>query len=35
MKSRIAKLQSEQFSTNNSVKVLEDTLEEDNSAVTR
>lgn len=35
MKSRIAKLQSEQFSTNNSVKVLEDTLEEDSSAVTR
>ena len=35
MEAKIANLESKQFSTNNSVKILEDTLEQNNSAVTR
>ena len=35
MEARIANLENEQFSTKNSVKILEDTLEQNNSAVTR
>ena len=35
MEARIAKLESEKFSTNNLVKILENTLEQNNSAVTR
>ena len=35
MEARIANLENEQFSTRNSVKILEDTLEQNNSAVTR
>ena len=35
MEARIANLESEQLSTNNSVKIPEDTLERNNSAVTR
>ena len=34
MEARIANLESKQFSTNNSVKIYEDTLEQNNSAVT-
>ena len=35
MEARIANLESEQFSTKNFVKILEDSLEQNNSAVTR
>ena len=35
IEARIANLENEQFSTKNSVKILEDTLEQNNSAVTR
>ena len=34
IEARIANLENEQFSTKNSVKILEDTLEQNNSAVT-
>ena len=34
MEARIANLESEQFLTKNSVKILEDPLEQNNSAVT-
>ena len=34
MEAGIADLKSEQFSTNNSINILEDTLEQNNSAVT-
>ena len=35
MEAGIADLKSEQFSTNNSINILEDSLEQNNSAVTR
>ena len=35
MEARISNFESQKFSTNNSVKILEDTLEQNNSAVTR